>query len=64
MSIMTAEPRLYSIEQTRELLGNAGRSTVNEMIASGRLASVKLGARRLVPASAIEALIAELEAAA
>lgn len=45
--------RLYSIPEAAERMG-IGRSLVYAEIAAGRLRSVKVGRRRLVPASAID----------
>lgn len=36
-----------------------GRTTIYEMLASGELRSVKVGRRRLIPASALRALVGE-----
>lgn len=55
------EQRLYPIPDVQRILGDVSRTTVTEMITSGRLGSVKLGSRRLVPAAALDALIAQLE---
>jgi len=49
----TAGPdRLLSIDEAAEALG-IGRSRLYDEIGAGRLRSVKLGRRRLVPSSAI-----------
>jgi len=49
----TAGPdRLLSIEEAAQALG-IGRSRLYDELAAGRLRSVKLGRRRLVPSSAI-----------
>jgi excisionase family DNA binding protein len=42
----------YSVEEACEALG-IGRALAYELIMSGRLHSIKVGARRLVPASAL-----------
>ncbi|MCW2652674.1 MAG: ethanolamine utilization protein EutA [Mycobacterium sp.] len=55
--------RLHDIEGVMERL-KLGRSTVFAELASGRLRSVKVGRRRLVPESAIADFIAGLEAGA
>jgi excisionase family DNA binding protein len=52
--------RLLSLDDAAERLG-LGRSTTKLLLAKGRLKSLKIGKRRLVPEGAIEALIAELE---
>ena len=52
---------LYSIKETAELL-SVQPAYVYALAYSGRLKTVKLGRRRLVPSEAFEALIAELEA--
>jgi excisionase family DNA binding protein len=49
--------RLLSIDQAAVLAG-VGRTTIYAAIGSGRLRSVKVGRRRLVPASAIAELAA------
>lgn len=61
------EPR--TLEDDRVLLGvpdaarllSLGRSSVYQLMSSGSLASVKVGARRLVPRRAIEVFAAECE---
>jgi excisionase family DNA binding protein len=52
--------RLLSLDEAAERLG-VGRSTTKTLLGRGRLKSLKLGKRRLVPESAIDELIAELE---
>lgn len=55
------DPRLLLVsvpEAGRRL--SVGRSTVLELVASGRLGSVKVGARRLVPVIELERFVAEL----
>lgn len=42
-----AVPLLLSVEQTCRVL-NLSRSTVNELVATGKLASGKVGKRRLI----------------
>lgn len=37
-----------------------GRSTLYSLMSSGQLGSVKVGARRLIPAAALERFVAEL----
>ncbi len=53
--------RLNSIEQVQTRLG-IGRSMVFELIGSGKLRSVSIGRRRLVPETAIADFIEALEA--
>lgn len=48
--------RLLSVEDAAAILG-VGRSMAYAEIGSGRLRSVKVGRRRLVPASAVAAFI-------
>jgi excisionase family DNA binding protein len=48
----TAPDRLLSVDEAAAMLG-LGRSLTYTEIAAGRLHSVKVGRRRLVPASAI-----------
>lgn len=47
----------YSAAEVAPMLG-CTRQHINNMIARGELRSVKLGRRRLIPASAIDALLA------
>lgn len=56
----TVTPQLYSVADAMRLL-NVGRTTLYSLIASGKLRAVKLGRRTLIPASAIAALIDELQ---
>jgi hypothetical protein len=49
---------LYSIEQARALLGGIARNTLYDLMRSGALASVPIGRRRFISASAIAAFIA------
>lgn len=50
--------RLYNVNEVARSL-SLGRSVLYQEIAAGRLKSVKVGRRRLVPESAVEAYIAE-----
>jgi len=63
MTLITEPPRCLRVEEAARLL-NVGRSTVYDLIRSGRLRSVKIGRRRLVPRDALDALLAELQEAA
>lgn len=47
----------YSVEEARRSLG-ISRALIYELITSGRLHSVKVGARRIIPASALEDFLA------
>ena len=51
-------PWLLSIKAVCELTG-LGRSRLYEELRSGRLASLKVGARRLVPPSALQTWISD-----
>jgi excisionase family DNA binding protein len=53
------ERDLYSIDEARERLGGISRNLIYEILRSGRLSSVVLGSRRLIPAAAIAQLIAQ-----
>jgi excisionase family DNA binding protein len=55
--------RLNSIEDVMDRL-KIGRSRVYEELGTGRLRSVKVGRRRLIPESAIVEFISALEAGA
>jgi len=50
--------RLLSVEEAARSLG-IGRSAAYAELSAGRLASVKIGRRRLVPAAAIARYVAE-----
>lgn len=52
--------RLNDIKGTQERLGGIGRTTLFELIRTGKLRSVKVGKRRMVPDSEIDAYIAAL----
>jgi excisionase family DNA binding protein len=54
--------RLLDIESTSAILG-IGRSRLYDEIGAGRLRSIKVGRRRLIPARAIEDFIAADDAA-
>ncbi len=56
--VSDAPDRLYGIRETCEILGGLGRSRLYGELASGRLKSLKVGRRRLIPASAIADYIA------
>ncbi|MET9860594.1 helix-turn-helix domain-containing protein [Streptomyces smyrnaeus] len=53
-------PALYRVEDAMPVL-NMGRTTIYELIRSGRLRTVKEGRSRLIPASAINEYVALLE---
>ncbi|WP_030812417.1 helix-turn-helix domain-containing protein [Streptomyces sp. NRRL S-337] len=53
------EPRLYKIEDAAELCG-VGRSMAYEEIRLGRLRTVRIGRRRLVPLQFIDEYVALL----
>jgi excisionase family DNA binding protein len=57
-----ASARLYSIDEAAALL-SIGHTLASELIADGKLKSVKVGRRRLIPGPALEKYIAELAAA-
>lgn len=50
---------LVSVPEAGRRLG-ISRSTALELVASGRLGSVKVGARRLVPVAELERFVADL----
>ncbi len=55
----TDQPRLLRVEEAARLLG-VGRSLAYDLIRTGRLRSIKIGSRRLVPRIAIDEAIASL----
>lgn len=42
---------LLNVDQAREYLGGIGRSLLFELLRSGELRSVRIGRRRMIPAS-------------
>lgn len=60
---MKAQPRMaYSPREAEELLG-VGHSYLYELLSTGKLRSIKVGGRRLIPHSAIVELLEGAEAA-
>ena len=57
--ITKTKPRLLAIKQAIFELG-IGRTAIYELIKDGKLKTVVIGRRRLVPAEAIEEFIASL----
>ena len=55
-------PVLVEVSEAQVALGGIGRTKIAELIASGELASVKLGRRRLIPFAALEAFAERLSA--
>jgi excisionase family DNA binding protein len=55
----TVRPRVLRVEEAARLLG-VGRSLAYDLIRSGRLRSIKIGSRRLVPVAAVDEAIAAL----
>jgi excisionase family DNA binding protein len=53
------QPRLLSIKQTMFLLG-IGRTSAYELIAIGKLKTVRIGRRRFVPIEAVDAFVKSL----
>jgi hypothetical protein len=49
---------LYSIQESRRLLGGISRNTIYDLMRTGQLASVLIGCRRFISADAITDLIA------
>jgi excisionase family DNA binding protein len=58
----TGNPYLHDIPAVQQLLG-LGRCTIFDLIKTGRLRSVKVGARRLVSEAAIADFVTSLEEA-
>ena len=57
----TFQPRLHTVKQTSERLSIC-RANLYNLMSSGRLRSVKIGRRRLIPEQAIVDFIASLDA--
>jgi excisionase family DNA binding protein len=53
------EQQLYSVTDAAKVLG-IGRTVLFQLIGEGRLVSVRLGRRRLIPAAAIRELAERL----
>ena len=51
---------LYSIQESRRLLGGISRNMIYQLLRTGRLASVVIGSRRFISAEAIADLIERL----
>ena len=58
-SVITEPPRCLRVEDAARLL-NVGRSTAYDLIRAGKLRSIKIGRRRLIPRDALEEMINEL----
>ncbi|WP_375250420.1 helix-turn-helix domain-containing protein [Sphingomonas sp.] len=50
------EPVLVSVDAARAMLGGIGKTNLYAMLSAGDLESVKLGKRRLIRVSSIQAL--------
>ena len=50
---------LCTVDEAGELL-SIGRTSIYELMKSGRLRSVKVGSRRLIPRASLEAFVNEL----
>jgi len=59
LQLKQSRPRLLAIKQAIFELG-IGRTAIYELIKEGKLKTVMIGRRRLVPVEAIEELIASL----
>lgn len=57
--VQAVTPLLYSVNDSCAALGGIGRTWFYEQIKAGRIRTVKLGARTMVPASEIDRLIGE-----
>ena len=55
---MSIAPICVTPEEAGKVLG-IGRTFVYELLATGKLESIKLGRRRLIPREALERLVAE-----
>jgi excisionase family DNA binding protein len=55
-NLQIPERRAFSIRETERAV-NLSRATIYRLIAAGKLATVKIGARRLVPSASIDALL-------
>ena len=55
---------LHSIEVTREILGDVGRTMTYDLINAGKLKKVKIGTRTFITDNSIRAYVIELEQSA
>ena len=62
LEIAPVAQRVVDINRARELLGGISRPHIYRLIARGELRTVKSGARRLVPVSAIDEYLERLGA--
>ncbi|MCK9487493.1 MAG: helix-turn-helix domain-containing protein [Dehalococcoidia bacterium] len=62
--IPTADRGLYTLDEACEWLGGISRPLIYGYINSRRLRSVKMGARRMIPADALSSFVSSLEAEA
>jgi excisionase family DNA binding protein len=53
---MTLKRRGLSVEEARQTLG-ISRATIYRLMAAGKLMTVKLGSRRIIPVVALDALL-------
>ena len=60
----SSSPRLYSVPDACRVLGGMGRTWLYGQIKAGRIRTIKLGARTMVPATEIDRVIAEAGEAA
>ncbi|WP_159795434.1 helix-turn-helix domain-containing protein [Puerhibacterium puerhi] len=60
LTVSEIAPVLYRVEEAAEAL-RLGRTIVYELIRCGRLRTVKVGTRRLVPVAAVREYAATLE---
>ena len=58
-TIPTEEIMLFSVDQAAAVLG-IGRTNVYALMRDGKLRSVKVGGRRLIPRTALETFVAQL----
>ena len=56
------EDRMYTVDEVRDLL-RLSRSKVYELLQTGELASIKIGAARRIPAKALREFVEEKLAA-
>ena len=61
--MLSIQPILVPVDIARAMLGGIGKTNLYAMLAAGDLESVKLGKRRLIRVSSIQALADRAEAA-
>lgn len=60
--VPAVSPRLYSVTDACTALGGMGRTWLYAQIKEGRIRTVKLGTRTLIPAAEIDRIVSDAQA--